>query len=59
MAASEDTIVTIGGVEFIRHGDAHGNAEWFLYCGCGDLVALEDVVHDHCANCHVLCQEAS
>jgi hypothetical protein len=43
---SDELVVEIGGLEFARY-----NGEWRFWCGCGDLVNLEDVVNDHCPNC--------
>jgi len=47
--------VEIGDLTFIReHGD-----EWMLWCGCGDCIALPDVIHEHCINCHILCEDTT
>jgi len=48
---SYDT-VELGEFTLIRWND-----EWHLWCGCGDVIDLRDVVHGHCVNCHVTCPE--
>lgn len=43
--------VDIGDLSFIRHD----GGDWMLWCGCGDCIPLDEVVHEHCVNCHVTC----
>ena len=44
--------VELGEFTLIRMDD-----EWRLWCGCGDVIDLPDVIHGHCANCHVTCDD--
>lgn len=48
--SGDPATVMIGGHEFVRSDD-----EWMLWCDCGDLIPLDEVIHDHCGNCHALC----
>jgi hypothetical protein len=44
--------VELGEFTLIRMND-----EWRLWCGCGDVIDLPDVIHGHCVNCHVTCDD--
>jgi hypothetical protein len=47
-------VVEIGGFKFIRW-----DGEWALWCGCGDITPLHEVIHEHCINCHVTCMDGN
>lgn len=51
--------VMIAGREFIRWSGEGEDSVWMLWCSCGDVIPLDEVVHDHCVNCHMLCDDAA
>lgn len=51
--ADDPITVEFSGLTFIRWEN-----EWRLWCGCGDVIDLDEVIEDgHCVNCHVTCED--
>lgn len=46
-------------VELVEFTLIRFDGEWRLWCGCGDVIDLPDVVHGHCVNCHVTCEDSA